>query len=64
MKTRFKGSINESKNQKALKKVEKDRNEEDMTHGVDIFKLTKKGSVMSIWDFAGKKKLIITIILN
>ena len=53
MKTRFKGSINQTENQIALKKVENERKEEDMTHGVDIFDLKKDDSVLSIWDFAG-----------
>ena len=47
------GSINETENQMALKKVGKDKREEDMTHGVDIFNLKKDDSVLSIWDFAG-----------
>ena len=53
MKTRFKGSINQTENQIALKIVENERKEEDMTHGVDIFNFKKDDSVLSIWDFAG-----------
>ena len=53
LKTRFKGSINQTENQIALKKVKNERKEEDMTHGVDIFDLKKDDSVLSIWDFAG-----------
>ena len=53
LKTRFKGSINQTENQIALKIVENERKEEDMTHGVDIFNLKKDDSVLSIWDFAG-----------
>lgn len=51
------GSINEKENDVAFKKVDNKKKEEDMTHGVDIFKLTnpENNKILTIWDFAGFK---------
>ena len=49
------GSNSEIDNQEALKKVFKYKKDEEMTHGVEIFKYVnpKNNTVLTIWDFAG-----------
>lgn len=54
-KTRLMGSSNEKDNKEAYYKVQHPKKEEEMTHGVDIFKYRnpKNDTIISIWDFAG-----------
>ena len=39
-----------------MKKVIKDKKEEDMTHGVDISLWKEEKTLFSVWDFAGHEE--------
>ena len=49
------GVSDNKENENAHKLVQKDKIEEDMTHGVEISTWKEKEMLFSLWDFAGKK---------
>ena len=50
------GNKKEKENKNAHKLVQRNKKEEDMTHGVDISRWKVENTLFSLWDFAGKKK--------
>ena len=50
------GVSDENENENAYNLVQKDKTEEDMTHGVEISTWKVKETLFSVWDFAGNKK--------
>ena len=48
------GVSTKEENEYAHKIVQKDKREEDMTHGVEISKWRVNSMLFSLWDFAGK----------
>ena len=55
LKRRLMGVSDQVENINAHKLVQKDKTEEDMTHGVDISTWRIDQMMFSLWDFAGKK---------
>ena len=49
------GLLSSYENKNAHKLVQFEKKEENMTHGVDIYKFKNENVLLSIWDFAGKK---------
>ena len=47
------GISNEEENKNAYKLVQKEKKEEEMTHGVEISKWRVGDMLFSLWDFAG-----------
>ena len=56
-KTTFKRKLDNLNGNNELINIQNNRNEEDMTHGVDIKSIKSKDgkSLFSVWDFAGKQ---------
>ena len=52
------GICNKEENENALKLVQNEKREEEMTHGVEISSWIVEKMIFSLWDFAGKKKII------
>ena len=50
------GISNEEENKNAYKLVQKEKKEEEMTHGVEISKWRVGDMLFSLWDFAGINK--------